>query len=77
MDNTLKLLIKYVNKTCQEPLTVEKDKTTINNRGYILRKKPHSIKCKNKEQLIIDLIAEVHNQGQKHFRNKTKRLLEV
>lgn len=77
MDKTLKILIDNVNNVLQDNITITKDKTTIKHRGFIMSKKDMSIPCRDKTQLVRDILAEVYNQGETSMRDRFKQLLGI
>ena len=77
MDNTLQLLIKYTQKIIHESLNIQKVEKYFKKEGYILSKGNLSVKCKNKEQLIIDLLAEIYTQGKKENQQEIKKVLGI
>ena len=75
MDKTLQILINNANDIIQDNITITKDQSTIKNSGFILSKNNMSIPCRDKTQLIKDILAEIYNQGEISMRNKFKQLL--
>ncbi len=77
MDKTLEILINNANIILHEKITIIKDQTTINKRSYKLTKGNISIPCRDKTQLIKDILSEVYNQGKESKLKEFTRLLGI
>ena len=77
MDKTLEVLIECTNKILDTPIIISKDQTLISNRIYIMSKQNISIPCKNKKQLIIDLVHEIYNQGKSKKQQEFKQIIGI
>ena len=73
MDNTLKIILQEANRILDHKLTVD-------NQGhgkYTMSKGAISFEYKHKNQLISDILVEIHAQGKRRNQKELRQALGI